>query len=716
MLISKIRDRVGLLVGVIALAMVLFLLMDALDSRTGFLGAANPTGLGSVNGEDIQPQQYESKINQIISNYESNGMEVTEETRLQAREQAWKQYVEEMVAKEQYDKLGIMVSDAELRAMLYEGSDDILHSSIKSAPVFLNDSGKFDRSKLEQYVQGFSADNPEAQQRKAQWKRFEDGIYEQTLRSKYTNLIKKAVYVPTWYAKMDHADKNAKAEVSYVMLPYSTVDDASITVADNELLNYLNAHKNEFKQKESRIVDYVSFPVAATKEDSSVALNAVASKVEELRSTDNVERFIKIQDSETPYTGDYLTKDELVGAGTMRDTLFRLPLGTTMGPYYESGSYRAFRVIDRKAIADSAKVSLIFKAFGQAGSDKAKKTMDSIKAVIAKGASFASVADSSTDDPTTKGKGGDMGYLKRNDPRLPQEVLNAIFYDHKSGDMFTVETGGGLFLTKIVQTGGSKEAAKVAFLTKNVEPSEATINATYAKAQQLAGANRSLDALKKAAEAEKLPIKSSTDLESSSFRIDGLGIADEIVKWAFQNSANTVSDRVFKVDTKLPDGRITSTYVVAAVAKAKAEGMAQLDDVRERLTTEVKKQKKGEQLIAKLGANTDLAQIAAANSQEVQNAADISFGAPTASSMGPEPKVQAAIFAAANGQTTKPIAGNRGVYVVKVNNITAAPELTDIATAKNTLLEPMQSRVDFGVLQALGKLAKVVDNRLKIGQ
>jgi peptidyl-prolyl cis-trans isomerase D len=221
-----------------------------------------------------------------------------------------------------------------------------------------------------------------------------------------------------------------------------------------------------------------------------------------------------------------------------------------------------------------------------------------------------------------------MGYLKRNDPRLPQEVLNAIFYDHKSGDMFTVETGGGLFLTKIVQTGGSKEAAKVAFLTKNVEPSEATINATYAKAQQLAGANRSLDALKKAAEAEKLPIKSSTDLESSSFRIDGLGIADEIVKWAFQNSANTVSDRVFKVDTKLPDGRITSTYVVAAVAKAKAEGMAQLDDVRERLTTEVKKQKKGEQLIAKLGANTDLAQIAAANSQEVQNAADISFGAP----------------------------------------------------------------------------------------
>lgn len=716
MLISKIRERVGLVVGMIALAMVLFLLMDALDSRTGFLGAGNPTGLGSVNGEDILPQTYESKISQIISNYESNGMEVSEETRLQAREQAWKQYVEEMVAKEQYDKLGITVSNAELRAMLYEGGDDMLHASIKSAPVFLNDSGKFDRSKLEQYVASFSTDNPEAQQRKAQWKRFEDGIYDQTLRNKYTNLIKKAVYVPAWYAKMDHADKNNKAAISYVMIPYTTVDDATIKTSDSELLSYLNAHKNDFKQKESRMIDYVTFSVVPTKEDSTVALTAVASKVEELRNTEDIVRFIKIQDSETPYTGDYLTKAELTTAGTMRDTLFRLPLGTTVGPYYESGSYRAFRIIDRKSIADSVQISLIFKAFGQSSADKAKKSMDSIKSVIGKGASFAAVADSSSDDPSTKGKGGDMGYLKHDDKRLPKEVLDAVFYEHKVGDMFVVETGGGLFLTKITKAGGSKEAARVAFLTKNVEPSENTINTAYAKAQQFAGANRSLEAFKKSAEEQKIPVKSSTDLEAGTFRIDGLGIADEIITWSFQNPANTVSDRVFSIDTKLPDGRISTNYVVAAVAKAKAEGIAKLEDVRERIEGEVKKQKKAEQLIAKIGAVSSLEQVAGANNQQVQTGEDISFGAPTAGGLGREPKVQAAIFALQNAQISKPIAGDRGVYVVQLTTTTPAPELADIAAAKTQLLTPMQSSADFGVMQALSKLADVKDNRLKIRQ
>lgn len=715
MLIGKIRERVGLLVGMIALAMVLFLLMDALDSRTGFLGASNPTGLGSINGEDISPQVYENKINQIVSNYESNGMEVTEEMRLQAREQAWKQYVEEMVAKEQYDKLGITVSDAEVSAMLYSGSEDMLHASIKSAPVFLNDSGKFDRSKLEQYVASFSTDNPEAQQRKGQWKRFEDGIYEQTLKSKYTALIKKAMYIPTWYAKMDNADKNTKANINYVMVPFSSVDDASIQTSDSELLSYLNAHKNEFKQKESRQIDYVSFPVVPTKEDSTIALTAVSSKVEEFKSTQDIERFIKIQDSETPYTGDYLSKDELTAAGSMRDTLFRLPLGTTVGPYYESGSYRAFRVIDRKALADSAQVSIIFKA-AKESIDKAKKSIDSLKTLINNGSSFATLADSSSDDPSTKGKGGDMGFVKRNDQRLPKEILNNIFYSHKAGDMFATETGGGAFLIKVNKMNGSKDAVKVAFLTKNVEPSESTINATYAKAQQFAGANHSLDAFKKTAAEQKLPLKSSTDIEAGTFRIDGLGIADEIVTWAFQNQANTVGDRVFSIDTKLPDGRITTNYVVAAVAKAKAEGIATLDDVRERLTLEVKKQKKTEQIIAKIGVVSSLDQVASANAQQVQNVADVSFGAPTAGTMGREPKVQAAIFGLQNGQISKPIGGDRGVYVVQLTSSTPAPELTDIATAKTQLLEPLQSRVDFSVPQALSKLADVKDNRLKMRQ
>lgn len=50
-LISKIRQRVGLLVFLIALAIVMFLVMDAFDSRTGIFGSGAGMYAGTVDGE-----------------------------------------------------------------------------------------------------------------------------------------------------------------------------------------------------------------------------------------------------------------------------------------------------------------------------------------------------------------------------------------------------------------------------------------------------------------------------------------------------------------------------------------------------------------------------------------------------------------------------------------------------------------------------------------
>lgn len=713
-LIGQIRQRVGLLVGSIAVAMVVFLLMDALDSQTGFLGAQGITGMGLVNGEEINPQAYEAKIDQIIKNYESNGMDVTEEMRLQARQQAWTQLTNDMLTEKEYDKLGIQVTNAEMEQLLLTGGEN-LHQSIKNAPIFQSDSGGFDQNKLKQYVQMFAKDDQQARDAKAQWKRFEDGVYEETLKSKYTNLIKKAMYVPAWYAKMDNADKNAKSNGSYVMIPYTSINDADVKISDSDLLSYLNKHKNEFKQKDTRAIEFASFPVVPTQQDSAAALNIVATKTKELETAENVERFIKVADSETPFTGDYLTKAELASISpTMKDTLFKVALGTVMGPYYESGSYKSFRIIDRKTVADSADVRLIFKQFDQANNeDKVKKSIDSLRGAIAK-VGFATVADSTVSNPSMKGKGGSIGYIKRgNTQQVPKELHDAVFYEHKSGETFEVKTGNGIFLIKIDNTGGSNEAAKVAFMTRAVEPSESTINAIYAKAQQFAGANRTIEAFKKGAAEQGIKTGTSNDLSTSDFRVGDLGVAEDMVQWAFQNKTGTVSDRVFNVESKLPDGRIKTDYVVAAVASAKKEGIATLEDVRTKIEGEVKKQKKAEQIIAKLGTPTDLAQVASSNGQEVKVIADATFASPAVGDMGREPKVQAALFGLKPNQISKPVAGERGVYVVQLTAITPAPE-PDLATAKNEILQGLQSRADFGAAQALSKMAEIKDNRMKV--
>lgn len=711
-LIGQIRERVGLLVGAIAVSMVLFLLMDALDSQTGFIGAKGIDGVGTIDGQAVTPQEYENKVTQIVSNYEQNGMEVTEEMRLQAREQAWRQIQEERIAQREYDRLGIAVTDAEMEQLLYSGGEN-LHQSVKSAPLFQNDSGQFDRSKLEQYVKSFSGTNADAAQRRSQWKRFEEGVYKETLRNKYTNLLKKAIYVPTWYAKAINAEKNSKANISYVMIPYTGINDADVNVSDSELLSYLNQHKNEFKQKPARVIDFVTFPVTPSATDSAEVRTDIAAKTQTLANTDNIAQFIGTSESEQPFSNTYKTKDEL--SGMMRDTLFKVPLGTTVGPFYESGAYRAIRIIDRRSVADSADINIIFKAYSpQVSQERAEKMIDSAKAIIIKGTSFATVSDSISDDPQTKEKKGNLGYVKRKQPSLPEDLHNTIFYEHKSGDIFTHKMDGGLFLVQVGKTGGVSEGVKAAYLTRSVEPSETTLNGIYGKAQQFIGASTNADQFVATANQQGLQIKSSNELTTSDFRIEGLGIASDIVTWAFQNNAGAVSDRVFEVENKLPDGRITSNYVIPIVKKAKEEGIAKLDDVRKEVEGEVKKQKKAEQIIAKLGQVTSLEQAATANGQQVQTAADASFEAPSLGTLGRELKVQGMVFALQPNQISKPISGDRGVYLVQVTSQTPAPEASDIAALKNELAQPLQGRADFQALQSLTKAAEIKDNRMQL--
>lgn len=431
-----------------------------------------------------------------------------------------------------------------------------------------------------------------------------------------------------------------------------------------------------------------------------------------MANSDNVIQFIGTTDTEDPFSNTYKTKDEV--KGLVKDSLFKVALGTTIGPYYESGAYRAIRVIDRRPVADSADVNIIFKAYSATVTqERAEKMIDSAKALIIKGTPFAVLSDSLSDDPQSKEKKGSLGYLKRKQPALPEDLHNAIFYGHKAGDIFAHKMDGGVFLVQIAKTGGVSEGVKAAYLTRSVEPSETTLNTIYNQAQQFTGASTGDQFIADATQ-KGLQIKSSNEVTAGDFRIEGLGIANDMITWAFQNKAGAVSDRVFEVENKLPDGRTTSNYVVPVVKKAKEEGIAKLEDVREKIEGEVKKQKKAEQIVAKLGQVTSLDQVASANAQQVQTAEDITFDAPSMGTLGREPKVQGTVFAMQPNQISKPISGERGVYVLQITAQTPATEAADVATLKNEIAQPIQSRADFQALQALTKAADIKDNRLQL--
>ena len=111
--LGNIRNRSGLLLAVIGIAMLAFIGMDFMSSLGS--GGRGSGFVGEVLGEDILQQAYELKVEEGINNWkQSNPQSILNQTITnQLRSQIWDQYIKELVMNNEFEKLGIDVSDDE---------------------------------------------------------------------------------------------------------------------------------------------------------------------------------------------------------------------------------------------------------------------------------------------------------------------------------------------------------------------------------------------------------------------------------------------------------------------------------------------------------------------------------------------------------------------------------------------------------------------------
>ena len=64
-------------------------------------------------------------------------------------------------------------------------------------------------------------------------------------------------------------------------------------------------------------------------------------------------------------------------------------------------------------------------------------------------------------------------------------------------------------------------------------------------------------------------------------------------------------------------------------------------------------------------------------------------------------------------QLSKPVAGESGVYVVKIEKITEAPATADYSSAKTQAKNNYAYRADVEAIEAIKKKAEIKDNRAK---
>jgi peptidyl-prolyl cis-trans isomerase D len=709
-IIQKIRDKAAWLVfGLIAVSLIGFLLMDA--SVGGRRMGSTSGVIGSVNGQKLEYTDYQKQLSEREDQYKNQGYPVNDMMQQNIREEVWKQFEEGAILNTEYQKLGIDVSDKELNDMLV-GQNAV--PEIKRAFTDPN-TGIFDAqqavARINQLRKIYQSNHKTDQNYPMAQNFFEQALpqfIKMREREKYLSLLAQSSYVPKWMVEKSIADNSQIAAINYVKIPYSTIADSAVTISDEEIQAYIDSHKTQYAQEESRSINYISFSAAPTSADSALILQQVGNLKNEFATTTDMDAFLARNGTEINYHENFVPKSKITGS--RKDSIVSLSKGAVVGPYLDGPNFVLAKVMDVKTMPDSVHARHILVATVDLKTNQpkmedstAKQKIDSIKALIDKGESFDSVAFHLSDDEGSRIKGGDLGYFANG--QMVKEFGDFAF-NGKKGEMKIVKTQFGYHLIQILDQKNFEPAFEVAYFARRIEPSQETDQNASGLASQFAGENRDLSSFESGAKKANLRSMPSQEIQPTDFNIQGLGSSRALVRWIYGAKLGEVSES-FSIGDK---------YVVAILTEINHKGTMSVAKAKPIVAPILRNQKKAKLISDKIAASTSLDAVASLTAQAVSHVDSLQFSSPYVPNLGPEPKVVGYSFdkQLVGKPISQQVAGNEGVFVIKVDNISAKANFSgDIEQTRHTLLQTQESLIQRAGTDALKKQARIEDDREK---
>lgn len=698
--IQKIRDKyAALVIALIALSLIGFILMDALVGGGRGVGDANGS-VGKVNGEKIERSDFEKRISLQTAMYGEQAPQ-----REQLVSNVWEQTVDEIVMDQEYEKVGLQFSAKELNDVLFGANPPQWLSQQFTDPQ----TGQFDVNQAKQYFAQMKKqkNNPNLEMFN---EAYIQPTIDQSLRTKYMALLGNSSYVPKWMAEKMLADQNAVARFSYVSVPYTSINDSSVKVTDDEIKNYINKHKESFRQDEAvRSVSYVVFNASPSAADSAKVFTQVKSLKDEFAASTDPETYLARVSTETPYVSSYTLSSKLQVPNA--DTIKTLANGQVYGPYIDGTNYTLAKMIDKRTMPDSVKVRHILVKTADKGQPSladsiAKKRIDSIAAAAQADADFNALVQQYSDDQGSKNTGGEYDFTSSQFPNLSREFAEVAFYGN-TGDKKVVKVENqaysGYHYIEVIDQKDQEPAYKIAYLSRPIEASQETITTANNAAAQFAADSRNKKQFDENASKKNLPVLTAPDLKQNDFQVQGLGESRQFIRWVFENKTGNVSEPY----------EIGDKYVVAVVTAEADKGLLDVTKARAIAEPLIINEKKAQQIISsKLKGNT-LEQVAQSAGVNVLHADSAGFAQPFIPNIGNEPKITGAAFnKSLQGKISEPIAGNTGVFVIKGESISALPNTSMNAGQLRKQLEMQQKQMGgYRSIEALKKAADIKDNR-----
>ena len=710
-IIQDIRDKYARIsVIAIALALIGFILTDYVKGRDRGQGAGRSNSIGTVNGQTIGTEEFAKTVEQSEAGLKQQRYPEAM-AKQQALEQAWSQHVNRVLLGEEFDKLGMRIGKRERGDILYgpNAPEDIKKAGTDEK------TGQYDPIRAKQQVDQMMKNKQVPQAQKDQFNDYVNQLELQRKSEKYGAMFTNSTNFPRWFVEKQTADNSLLGKISMVKVFYtdSAFVDSTIKISDKEAEDYLSKHKEDYKQEESRSINYVNFSAAPTAGDTMTVNNQAASLKAEFDTTKDVATFLARNGSSEP---SLLYATPLLLPATLKDTILRLAKDQVFGPYLDGGNFVLAKLLDTKILPDSVKCRHILLGTQDRSGNPimddtvAHKRADSIALAIKNGVSFDSLETIFTTDKVAHNDKGVMTFSSATiqGEGFAKEFGDFILMDGKPGDKKVVKTQFGWHYIEILSFIKPGTQYKVAYLNQEIVASQQTDGDALQAATNFAGDSRdpkSFDtAYEKTLKPKGLNKGIGTNIKRSDAQVPGLGMSRNFVR-------NIYSAKLGEV---LKPERIGYNYVVAIVTEVLKEGTQSLAKAKPFIEPLIRNKKKAEMLKQKAGKITTLEAAATALGKPIETVDSIRLktGNPNAK-FGNEPRVNGATFNSGNKGKVVPevLEGINGAYVIRVENVSATSAVSGSVADQRKAMYQQAKQSGNNLIEALKKAATIKDKR-----
>ena len=640
--LERIRQRKKILAIVIGAALIAFIIevgIEALGRQAGNSTAAK------VGSEKIDIMAFQRRVEKEAAADQNNKNQMDAAVRQQ---QVLNTMINETLLKQEYDKVGIEVSDHEITELMV---------GKKPAPMvqqFAQQVGAESPAQVNEILtnpQKFGATPDQLVEMRNEWNKLQEQLVEQLQMTKLQMLVGGALQANDLDRAQMAEDEATTCYITFVKKDFAGMDDAKYPVSDQEIKAEWEKNKAMYRlDEENRNIHYIALNIVPSQADIAAA-NKVANDawaaLQKGTGIDSVRILGTVQIDTVMQTLDKFTNKNV------KDFVAGASIGSTKRDTVINNSHKMYKLINKVVSLDSVNYSLVMVPGNKA-------TQDSALAMLQGGKTPEEVAKNI--------KGAQMAEDRWERIYMTPDSIKSKFANAGEGYFVMNSSDQGATLLKVNEKKAPKTFYTLATISHEAYASPKTGDDARAKLQDFLNKNKTAkDFVENAAKAgfQALPATitpSTAQLGQNPYTGQGIRETRKAIKWAFDSKKNQVSP-IFS-DNK--------DCLVAVCLDEIYDGDYMpwnAPELKEALTNKVRNSKKADALMAQFkGKANDLNGYAKLMGAQVDSA-QVVFASNFTPKLENEAGLAGRIAGSPKGKLVGPFKGENGVYVFQVYDI-----------------------------------------------